>query len=63
FSPTGGTQRVSDMLCEGMAPVHSVTDLCVKASKIKWPTIEEVPFFRCIEHEGDSKTIIDGREN
>ena len=39
FSPTGGTRRVSDMLCRGIGTDAVVTDLCVKSDAISLPDI------------------------
>lgn len=41
FSPTGGTRRVSEILCQGMGKERVVTDLCVKSADIRWPDIHE----------------------
>ena len=41
FSPTGGTRRVSEILCKGMDKDSTVTDLCVKATDIQLPNIQE----------------------
>ena len=41
FSPTGGTRRVSEILCQGMGIERVVTDLCVKADDIQLPAIHE----------------------
>ena len=41
FSPTGGTRRVSEVLCHGMDVESVVTDLCVKAADIQLPDIQE----------------------
>ena len=41
FSPTGGIQRVSEILCQGMGKESVVTDLCVKAADIQLPVIHE----------------------
>ena len=41
FSPTGGTKRVSDILCQGMGKEIVMTDLCVKAADIQLPDIHE----------------------
>ena len=41
FSPTGGTRRVSELLCRGMRTEGAVTDLCVKAADIQLPEIHE----------------------
>lgn len=32
FSPTGGTRRVSEIVCQGLGQETLVTDLCVKAA-------------------------------
>ena len=41
FSPTGGTRRVSEVLCHGIGKECVVTDLCVKAADIQLPNIQE----------------------
>ena len=41
FSPTGGTRRVSEILCKGMGKESVVTDLCIKAADIQLPDIHE----------------------
>ena len=41
FSPTGGTQRVSEILCQGIGKESIITDLCVKAADIQLPDIQE----------------------
>ena len=41
FSPTGGTRRVSEIVCQGMGQETLVTDLCVKAADIQLPNIHE----------------------
>ena len=41
FSPTGGTRRVSEILCQGMGVESLVTDLCVKFADIQLPDIHE----------------------
>lgn len=41
FSPTGGTRRVSDYICEGIDAKPLVTDLCVKEEQIRLPDIHE----------------------
>ena len=41
FSPTGGTRRVSEVLCHGMDVESVVTDLCVKSADIRLPDIHE----------------------
>ena len=47
FSPTGGTRRVSEILCHGMGVESVVTDLCVKSDDIQLTDI----------HEGDLAVI------
>lgn len=41
FSPTGGTRRVNDYICEGIGVNPFVTDLCVKEGQIRLPDIHE----------------------
>ena len=41
FSPTGGTRRVSEILCHGRGAENVVTDLCIKAADIRLPDIHE----------------------
>ena len=41
FSPTGGTRRVSEVLCQKMGKDSIVTDLCVKATDIQLPNIQD----------------------
>ncbi len=41
FSPTGGTRRVSDYICEGIDAKPLMTDLCVKEGQIRLPDIHE----------------------
>lgn len=41
FSPTGGTKRVCDYICEGIGRKLLVTDLCVKEGQIRLPDIHE----------------------
>ena len=41
FSPTGGTRRVSEILCQGMGKESVVTDLCVKTADIQLPNINK----------------------
>ena len=41
FSPTGGTRRVSEILCHDMGKDSIMTDLCVKATDIQLPDIQE----------------------
>lgn len=41
FSPTGGTRRVSDYICEGIGANPFVTNLCVKEGQIRLPDIHE----------------------
>ena len=41
FSPTGGTRRVCEYICEGIGANPFVTDLCVKEGQIRVPDIHE----------------------
>lgn len=41
FSPTGGTKRVCEYICEGIGRETIVTDLCVKENEIIYPDIQE----------------------
>lgn len=41
FSPTGGTRKVSEYICEGIGKKPVVTDLCVKEWQIRLPDIHE----------------------
>lgn len=41
FSPTGGTRRVCEYICEGIDKRPLVTDLCVKEVQIRVPDIHE----------------------
>lgn len=41
FSPTGGTKRACEYICEGMNKETVVTDLCTKESEIRPPKIQE----------------------
>lgn len=41
FSPTGGTRRVSDILCQGIGGERIVTDLCIKSADIQLPYIHK----------------------
>jgi flavodoxin len=41
FSPTGGTRRVCEYICEGFDARPLVTDLCVKEEQIRLPDIHE----------------------
>ena len=41
FSPTGGTRRVSEILCHDMGKDSIMTDLCVKATDIQLPDIQK----------------------
>lgn len=41
FSPTGGTRRVCEYICEGIDTKTLVTDLCVKEEQIRLPDIHE----------------------
>ena len=39
FSPTGGTRRVSELLCKGIDADSNITELCIKQKNLKYPTI------------------------
>ena len=39
FSPTGGTRRVSELLCKGIAADSNLTELCTKLENLKYPII------------------------
>ena len=39
FSPTGGTRRVSELLCKGIAADSNLTGLCTKLENLKYPII------------------------
>lgn len=41
FSPTGGTRRACEYICEGIGAKPFVTDLCVKEEQIRVPEIHE----------------------
>lgn len=41
FSPTGGTRRACEYICEGIGAKPFVTDLCVKEGQIRVPDIHE----------------------
>ena len=41
FSPTGGTQRVSNLLCQAIGTVSEVTDLCVPTAHLRLPKINK----------------------
>lgn len=41
FSPTGGTKRVGEYICNGTGKEVVVTDLCVKENQIRMPEIQE----------------------
>lgn len=41
FSPTGGTRRVREYICEGSDTRPIVTDICVKEGQIRLPDIHE----------------------
>lgn len=41
FSPTGGTKRACEYICEGMSKDIVVTDLCVKEEQLCFPKINE----------------------
>ena len=39
FSPTGGTRRVSELLCKGIAADSNLTELCTKLENLKYPIV------------------------
>ena len=39
FCPTGGTRRVSELLCKGIAAESNLTELCTKLENLKYPII------------------------
>ena len=39
FSPTGGTRRVSELLCEGFNANGTITELCTTEEKLNFPSI------------------------
>lgn len=39
FSPTGGTRRVSELLCSGIEAKSILTELCVKEEELCLPSI------------------------
>ena len=39
FSPTGGTRRVSELLCAGFKAQSTLTELCITEDKLKYPSI------------------------
>ena len=39
FSPTGGTRRVSELLCAGFEAKSTLTELCITEDKLKYPSI------------------------
>lgn len=39
FSPTGGTRRVSELLCAGFEAEGTLTELCTPEDKLKYPSI------------------------
>lgn len=39
FSPTGGTRRVSELLCKGFDAESYTTELCTKQENLKYPDI------------------------
>ncbi|MDE6450773.1 MAG: 4Fe-4S binding protein, partial [Odoribacter sp.] len=41
FSPTGGTRKVCEYICEGIDKKPLVTDFCVKERQIRVPDIQE----------------------
>ena len=40
FSPTGGTEKVCQYLCEGLGGETVFTDLCLRADRLQVPSIE-----------------------
>lgn len=41
FSPTGGTRRVSELLCKGLGGASTYTELCTKRQDLKLPHIAQ----------------------
>lgn len=41
FSPTGGTRRVSELLCKGLGGASTYTELCTKHQDLKLPHIAQ----------------------
>ncbi|MCM1079797.1 MAG: 4Fe-4S binding protein [Bacteroidales bacterium] len=41
FSPTGGTERVSRHICEGIGKTTVITDLCVQEKCLLFPVVRE----------------------
>ena len=39
FSPTGGTRRVSELLCKGIVADSNLTEICTKQGNLKYPII------------------------
>ena len=39
FSPTGGTRRVSELLCKGFGAKSCLTELCTKEENLEYPDI------------------------
>lgn len=39
FSPTGGTRRVSELLCAGFETQSTLTELCITEDNLKYPCI------------------------
>ncbi len=39
FSPTGGTRRVSELLCRAFEAESYITELCTKAENLKYPSV------------------------
>ena len=44
FSPTGGTRRVSELLCKGFDTESCITELCTKQENLKYPSINADDF-------------------
>ena len=44
FSPTGGTRRVSELLCKGFDIESCITELCTKQENLKYPSINADDF-------------------
>lgn len=40
FSPTGGTRRVSELICKGFEAESCITELCTKKENLKYPSID-----------------------
>lgn len=39
FSPTGGTRRVSELLCKAMEAESNITELCTKQENLSYPQV------------------------